>query len=139
MGAKSGNFCLFSAYFGVFSPDLWMEYRIFISNVDISANLENIDIDKEISENIDIDKISNRLEFGISNRAKAHTGENATNMTISGKQFKDTHENKYFQKSRYRYLSPIPVYQYFPVYRRGLPVRQMRKQARQDTANCDTK
>ena len=45
MGAKSDNFCLFSAYFGVFSPVLWMEYRIFISIVDISANLENIDID----------------------------------------------------------------------------------------------
>ena len=45
MGAKSDHFCLFSAYFGVFSPDLWMEYRIFISIVDISANLENIDID----------------------------------------------------------------------------------------------
>ena len=63
MGAKSDNFCLFSAYFGVFSPDLWRKYRIFISIVDISANLENIDIDididKEISENIDIDKISN--------------------------------------------------------------------------------
>ena len=26
----------------------------------------------------------------------------------------------YFQKSRYRYLSPIPVYRYFPVYCRGL-------------------
>ena len=48
MGAKSDHFCLFSAYFGVFSPDLWMEYRIFISIVDISANLENIDIDKAI-------------------------------------------------------------------------------------------
>ena len=45
MGAKSDNFCLFSAYFGVFSPVLWLEYRIFISIVDISANLENIDID----------------------------------------------------------------------------------------------
>ena len=42
MGAKSDQFCLFSAYFGVFPPDLWMEYRIFISIVDISANLENI-------------------------------------------------------------------------------------------------
>ena len=30
----------------------------------------DIDIDKEIFENIDIDKISNRLEFGISNRAR---------------------------------------------------------------------
>ena len=29
----------------------------------------DIDIDKEIFENIDIDKISNQLEFGISNRA----------------------------------------------------------------------
>ena len=56
-----------------------MKYRIFISIVDISANLknidinkeifENIDIDKESLENIDIDKILNRLEFGISNRA----------------------------------------------------------------------
>ena len=32
-----------------------MKYRIFISIVDISANLENIDIDKAILENIDID------------------------------------------------------------------------------------
>ena len=34
-----------------------MKYRIFISTVDISANLKNIDIDidKEIFENIDID------------------------------------------------------------------------------------
>ena len=46
MGAKSDNFCLFSAYLGVFCPDLWMKYQIFISIVDISANLENIDIDK---------------------------------------------------------------------------------------------
>ena len=58
MGAKSDHFCLFSAYFGVFSPDLWRKYRIFISIVDISANLKNIDIDKEIFENIDIDKES---------------------------------------------------------------------------------
>ena len=35
-------------------------------NIDI-----DIDIDKEILENIDIDKISNWLEFGISNRATA--------------------------------------------------------------------
>ena len=48
MGAKSDNFRLFSAYFGVFSPVLWLEYRIFISIVDISANLENTDIDKAI-------------------------------------------------------------------------------------------
>ena len=31
--------------------------------------MENINIDKKILENIDVDKISNRLEFGISNRA----------------------------------------------------------------------
>ena len=59
MGAKSDDFCLFSAYFGVFSPDLWMKYRICISIVDISANLKNIDIDIDIDmvilENIDID------------------------------------------------------------------------------------
>ena len=50
-----------------------------ISKVDISANLKNIDIDKEILknvnivkeilENIDIEKVSNQLEFCISNRA----------------------------------------------------------------------
>ena len=49
MGAKSDYFCLFWC----FSPDLWMEYR---NIVDISTNLENIDIDidKAILENIDI-------------------------------------------------------------------------------------
>ena len=45
MGAKSDHFCPFSAYLGVFSPVLLMEYRIFISIVDISENLTNIDID----------------------------------------------------------------------------------------------
>ena len=39
-----------------------MEYRIFISIVDISANLKNIDIDKEIFENIDIDIDKESLE-----------------------------------------------------------------------------
>ena len=58
MGAKSGNFCLFSAYFGLFPPDLWMEYRIFISIVDISANLENIDIN--------IDKVILKISISIS-------------------------------------------------------------------------
>ena len=38
--------------------------------------MENIDIDKGISENIDIDKISNRLEFDISNRAIPKTSLN---------------------------------------------------------------
>ena len=37
-------------------------------NKEILENIDNdIDIDKEILANIDIDKISNRLEFGISN------------------------------------------------------------------------
>ena len=58
MGAKSDNFCLFSAYVGVFSPDLWMKYQIFISIVDISANLENIDID--------IDKAVLKISLSIS-------------------------------------------------------------------------
>ena len=44
---------------GVFPPDLLMEYRIFISMIDISANLKNIDIaidiDKAILKNIVID------------------------------------------------------------------------------------
>ena len=40
-----------------------------LENIDIDID---IDIDKDILENIDIDKISNRLEFGISNRASPH-------------------------------------------------------------------
>ena len=35
--------------------------------------LENIDIDKAILQNINIDKISNRFKFGISNRANLNT------------------------------------------------------------------
>ena len=44
--------------FWCFSPDLLIKYRIFISTVDISANLKkiniDIDIDKAILKNIDI-------------------------------------------------------------------------------------
>ena len=108
MGTKSDYFCPFSAYFGVFSPDLLMEYRIFISIVDISTNLKNGDIDKgileniiinkaipknididkeilenndihkEILENINIDEILNRLEFGISNRVTCVSHESVS-------------------------------------------------------------
>ena len=66
MGAKSDNFCLFSAYLGVFCPDLWMKYRIFISIVDISANLENIDIDNAILKISIAISISIRLFWKIS-------------------------------------------------------------------------
>ena len=50
-----------------------------LENIDIDINIDkeilenidiDIDIDKDILENIDIDKISNRLEFGISNSPK---------------------------------------------------------------------
>ena len=34
MGAKSDNVCLFSAVFGVFTPDLLMEYRYRIWNIE---------------------------------------------------------------------------------------------------------
>ena len=52
--------------------DIDIDKEILV-NIDIDIDkevFENIDIDKEILENIDIGKISNRLEFGISNRAK---------------------------------------------------------------------
>ena len=39
---------------------------VILENIDIY-----IDIDKAILQNIDIDKISNRFKFGISNRASA--------------------------------------------------------------------
>ena len=41
---------------------------VILENIDIDIN-----IDKEILETIDIDKILNRLEFGISNRAMSDT------------------------------------------------------------------
>ena len=40
---------------------------VILENIDI-----DIDIDKAILQNIDIDKISNRFKFGISNRATTH-------------------------------------------------------------------
>ena len=40
---------------------------VILENIDIG-----IDIDKAILQNIDIDKISNRFKFGISNRATWH-------------------------------------------------------------------
>ena len=69
-GAKSNHFACFQPNLLLFSADLFMEYRMFISIVDISTNLKNIaidivtaiikniaiDIDKEVLENIDIDK-----------------------------------------------------------------------------------
>ena len=39
---------------------------VILENIDI-----DIDIDKAILQNIDIDEISNRFKFGISNRASA--------------------------------------------------------------------
>ena len=39
---------------------------VVLENIDI-----DIDIDKAILQNIDIDKISNRFKFGISNRASS--------------------------------------------------------------------
>ena len=39
---------------------------VILENIDI-----DIDIDKAILQNIDIDKISNRFKFGISNRARS--------------------------------------------------------------------
>ena len=56
-GAKSNHFACFQPILLFFSADLLMEYRMFISIVDISTNLKNIDIDidKTIIKNIDID------------------------------------------------------------------------------------
>ena len=44
---------------------------VILENIDI-----DIDIDKAILQNIDIDKISNRFKFGISNRAIGLSREN---------------------------------------------------------------
>ena len=43
---------------------------VILENIDI-----DIDIDKAILQNIDIDKISNRFKFGISNRATSKPAE----------------------------------------------------------------
>ena len=44
---------------------------VILENIDI-----DIDIDKAILQNIDIDKISNRFKFGISNRATTKPNTN---------------------------------------------------------------
>merc|ERR1712016_512060 len=56
-------FACFQPILTFFPPDLLMKYQIFISIVDISANLKNIDNDKEIFENIDIDIDKESLEY----------------------------------------------------------------------------
>ena len=63
---------------------MWKIDRAVLENIDVNIDIDkeilqniDIDIDKEILEileNIDIDKISNRLEFGIANRAMALMG-----------------------------------------------------------------
>merc|ERR1712082_178670 len=56
--------------------------RAILKNIDIDIDIDmvilenidiDIDIDKAILQNIDIDKISNRFKFGISNRASCPT------------------------------------------------------------------
>ena len=46
---------------------------VILENIDI-----DIDIDKAILQNIDINKISNRFKFGISNRATQTTTSHTT-------------------------------------------------------------
>ena len=65
-GCKIWSFLLVFSLFGVFPPVLWLEYWIFISIVDISANLENIDIDIDIDRAILKISISIRLFWKIS-------------------------------------------------------------------------
>ena len=52
---------------------------VILENIDI-----DIDIDKAILQNIDIDKISNRFKFGISNRASLSRGLIATTRLQRG-------------------------------------------------------
>ena len=57
--------------------DIYID-MVILENIDIDIAidmdfLENIDIDKGILPNIDIDKISYQMEFGISNRANPHS------------------------------------------------------------------
>ena len=59
-------FSCFQPILTFFPPDLSMKYRIFISIVDISANLENIDIDIDIDNAILKISISIRLFWKIS-------------------------------------------------------------------------
>ena len=91
MGAKSDKFCLFSAYFCVFSPDLWMKNQVFISIVDISANWENIDIyidiykatqdmARNLQKNAEIQKSQNSICFGIQKALKNSVVLTAANL-----------------------------------------------------------
>ena len=59
---------------------------VILENIDI-----DIDIDKAILQNIDIDKISNRFKFGISNRASWF--EENINLRRKGRTDKEKKEN----------------------------------------------
>ena len=50
---------------------------VILENIDI-----DIDIDKAILQNIDIDKISNRFKFGISNRARWRRGRGGGQLCL---------------------------------------------------------
>ena len=50
---------------------------VILENIDI-----DIDIDKAILQNIDIDKISNRFKFGISNRANGRSTSFASRLGV---------------------------------------------------------
>ena len=61
---------------------------VILENIDIDIDIDmdfleyiDIDIDKGILQNIDIDKISYRLEFGISNRANPLIAYAATSVS----------------------------------------------------------
>ena len=56
---------------------------VILENIDIDIN-----IDKAILQNIDIDKISNRFKFGISNRAK-HKQEYQMKIALHSKGIAD--------------------------------------------------
>ena len=52
---------------------------VILENIDI-----DIDIDKAILQNIDIDKISNRFKFGISNRAIPIPSHSVRHIALNG-------------------------------------------------------
>ena len=62
---------------------------VILENIDI-----DIDIDKAILQNIDIDKISNRFKFGISNRA-SHTCVLTQSKDTHGQNTKLVGDNEY--------------------------------------------
>ena len=104
------GFPCFSASSCIYKRSATAVQHISIVNLILSFQLLILDIFRHTSVSSTYPKlVGHTFRFPISGRPSVGHIKKSRKIPVF-----------YFQKSRYRYLSSIPVYRYFPVYRRGL-------------------